>query len=461
MSDGYRSKFVVLDGGPADDVTFDSTRTALLEEISQHSTDVQVFTLRSMKLAHCIGCFGCWTETPGICRYHEQDGVAVLQAVIHSDITILLTPISFGGYSAETKQIVDRFVSLLAPYFQLLHGEVHHVRRYARYPRLVAVGVQSNHVAEDARIFKLVAGRNAVNLHAASYAADVVRADDTPDTIRAALRSALSRHDPLPWAEAIRSLVPAADPLGLWDGGKQACLIVGSPKTLTPSTSAVLGGHVLKRLQERGWQTETLTLTPRICRPAGQTELLDAADRANLLLFAFPLYVDALPFLMVRALELIADHHHTPSRQQRLVAIANNGFPEAYQNYLALAMCRRFAHQTGIRWAGGLALGGGEGLIGGQPLQPRMGSGLPATHVISALETTAAALARGDCVPAGAVREMARNPIPFMPLFLWRRLFIHGSIAWWDERAAAHGVGREAILARPYESNLERASVGV
>ncbi len=155
MGDTDASKVVVLDGGPADNMAFDRTRTALLELIGGRAADVQVFALRDLKLAHCIGC---WTETPGICRYHEAAGVAIVRAVIASDTVVLLTPVTFGGYSAQTKQIIDRFAALVLPYFQLEHDEVHHRPRYAHNPRWVAVGVQNEPIPEDARIFKLVAG---------------------------------------------------------------------------------------------------------------------------------------------------------------------------------------------------------------------------------------------------------------------------------------------------------------
>jgi multimeric flavodoxin WrbA len=63
MLETGRSKVVVLDGGPGDDGAFARTRAVLLEVLNQDRAAVQIFSLSSMKLAHCIGCFGCWTET--------------------------------------------------------------------------------------------------------------------------------------------------------------------------------------------------------------------------------------------------------------------------------------------------------------------------------------------------------------------------------------------------------------
>jgi NAD(P)H-dependent FMN reductase len=449
---------LVLDGRSPADSASARLFEVLLEVLQRRFQEVRVLSLADMKLAHCIGCFACWDETPGICRYHERDATLAVQAVAESDLVVLVTPVTFGGYSARLKQIVDRLVVLVLPYFGVSQGEVHHLPRYSHYPRWLAVGVQAEPNAAEAGLFKLLAGRNAINLQARSYAADVVQVSDDRDTLATRFRSMLVRDDPLPWKDTVKSLLPRPDSLSEWDGGRRATLVVGSPKTLSPSTSGVLGEYLLARLRERGWDTQSLTLTPAILKPQGQGELLAAVDRADLLVLAFPLYVDALPFLATRALELIAEHKHGTNDQhrQRLVAIANNGFPEAYQSHLALAMCRQFAAQTGRTWVGGLALGAGEGLIGGRPLQPRMASGQSARHVIKGLNATAAALAEGKAVPPEAVRDLASNPIPGVPAFVWRHLFVRIARAWWNQRAARHGVAIQALYDQPYATATRR-----
>ncbi|MGZ4202942.1 MAG: SRPBCC domain-containing protein, partial [Thermoleophilaceae bacterium] len=51
---------------------------------------------------------------------------------------------------------------------------------------------------------------------------------------------------------------------------------------------------------ERGWETESLTLKPNLRRETGQAELVSSIDRADLVLLVFPLYIDALPFLVTK-----------------------------------------------------------------------------------------------------------------------------------------------------------------
>jgi hypothetical protein len=232
-------------------------------------------------------------------------------------------------------------------------------------------------------------------------------------------------------------------------------LIVGSPKTKSPSTSGVLGGYLLERLKANGWETESLTLRASVRLGPGHEELLSSTDRADLLLLAFPLYVDSLPFLVTKALEVIASHRQAVpnKRLQRLVAIVNNGFPEAAQNALALAICRRFAAQSGITWAGGLAMGAGEALSSGQSLTAPIRSGLPFGHVIDALDMAGAALAEGQPLPGEAARLIAKGPIPLLHFSVWRWLFVKMGNRYWRTRAARFGVSKKGLLAQPFASD--------
>ena len=448
---------VVLDGTRSGEPRAAVFR-ALVDALEQTRAEITVFPLREMKLAHCIGCRACWVETPGVCRYREA-GAAIVETVLQSDTTVLFTPVTFGGYSAQLKQVVDRWVSLCLPYLRSERGEIHHVARYPRFPRLVALGIEARSNPTDAELFRHLVGRNAINFHAPSYAADVVT-DQNDAANRGRIQALLSRHDRLPWGGEIRPLTPAADQgpdnrrKAQGRSGRRAVLVVGSPKTLSQSTSQVLGTYVLDGLRSRGWETESLTLRPSLLKGVGEASLLAPIDRADLVVLSFPLYVDALPYQMTRALELIAEHRLAVSvaRRPALVAIANNGFPESYQNYLALAICRRFASAAGMSWAGGLAMGAGEAIGGGEALKARSILGVPSEHVLAALDATVGALAHGAVVPASAISGIARSPIPIAPFALWRWISIRHAAQMWQARAAAHGVSRKDMLARPFEA---------
>jgi multimeric flavodoxin WrbA len=447
-------KVIVLDGSGEGDEDLAPLLSILISELRESGAQVQTFALREIKLGHCIGCFGCWLEKPGIC-VEADAGREIVQAIIQSKMTVLFTRVTFGGYSSELKKIIDRWIPLLLPYFGNYYGEIHHKPRYSRYPRLVAIGVQRHPNEEEANIFKVVVGRNAINFHAPSYTAEVIISTDDPNSLRGRFKVLLSRIEPLPVGEVLTSLMPvpetstaSAEP----GRPKRALLIVGSPKTKSPSTSGVLGGYLLERLRERGWETESLILKAGLQQEKGKQDLVSSLDLADLLLLVFPLYIDALPFLVTKALETMEAHRrvtHDP-RPQRLFALVNNGFPEAHQNTLALAICHHFAAQSGMSWAGGLVMGAGEALSSGQSLTSKNRSGPPVKHVIQALDITAIALAEGQTVPHEAVTMIAKNPIPLIPFSGWRWIFVKAGTRHWQRQAAANGISKENMLARPY-----------
>jgi len=440
---------VILDGAGAGDQDLSPVLDELSRVLKADGASIKSFPLREMKLAHCLGCFNCWVKTPGMC-VEADAGREIAKAIVRSDVTVLFTPVTFGGYSPELKKMVDRFVQIASPFFEMDHGEVHHPPRYSRRPRFVMVGVQRRANALEARIFKTLAGRNAINFHPPSYAAEVVLSTDDASALRGRFESLLTRSDALPFGDAASSVMPAPAVPGPVAGSsveRRALLIVGSPKTIEPSASGILGGFLLDRLRERGWETESLTLRANMNRPEGENELLAQVDRAGLVLLAFPLYVDALPYLVTKALAALVAHRAggSPSAQ-RVVGIVNSGFPETRQNAVALAICREFAAQSGFTWAGGLALGGG-GVIGGRPLKDAKHSGPPVKHISEALEMTATALAEGLPVPAEAVRTIAKSPVPFLP---WRRLYMWMGGKGFRKLAAQNGVGKGQLLAQPY-----------
>jgi multimeric flavodoxin WrbA len=449
-------KIVLLNGLGTADKDLLPLLEILTEEIHRNGASLQTYTLQDIKMGTCVGCFGCWLKTPGECL--EPDiGLEIAQVVVQSDTTFLLTPITFGGYSSEIKKVQDRWIPLILPYFGLFHGETHHLPRYSRYPRLVGIGIQRQANSEEAHLFKTLVGRNAINFHAPTHAAEVVISTDSYEQLRQQFQNALVRNDAIPLVKIITSLMPTSESnvadTSVGDRQGRALLMVGSPKVKTPSTSNVLGRYILDQLKQRGWEIESLTLRGNLLRGEGQNEFLRSIERADLLIFAFPLYIDSLPFLMMKALEVIASHYSSQPqiRPKRLFAISNNGFPEAHHNAIALAICQRFAIDTGMIWAGGLAMGAGEALLSGLPLTGVQRSGRPPVqHIIQALDLASTALAEGKPIPSEANRLMAKTPIPFIPFNVWRWIFIKMARRHWDQQAAANQVSPRDILAKPY-----------
>ncbi len=96
---------------------------------------------------------------------------------------------------------------------------------------------------------------------------------------------------------------------------KRALLLVGSPRT-RKSTSNSLGGYLFDQLGKHNIQTDTIYIHTTTHSAERTKAMLDAVDAADLVLLAFPLYVDSLPAPVMNALEIIAAHRATQSENK-------------------------------------------------------------------------------------------------------------------------------------------------
>jgi hypothetical protein len=184
-------KATLLNGALPGDSFVDAAAASLQNALQAEGWTVTAWTLREEKIAYCLGCFECWTKTPGLCRIDDA-GRRVPASIIGSDLTIYLTPITFGGYSSELKKAVDRIICLISPFFKRIDGEVHHRTRYARYPDLLGVGVLPAPHPDQEQIFHTLVGRNAINLHAPRHSSVVLYRSQEPAAAATAVRSTLN-----------------------------------------------------------------------------------------------------------------------------------------------------------------------------------------------------------------------------------------------------------------------------
>ena len=157
-------KAVILNGSEKGDAAIDGVHEIFVDELEGQGWEVEPLILHEMEIRHCVGCFGCWVQTPGVCVINDA-GRDVAKAVIQSDLVVYLTPVTFGGYSSQLKKALDRSICLVTPFFTKVNGEIHHEPRYERYPRIMGVGVLPQADEESERIFTTLIGRNAINAH--------------------------------------------------------------------------------------------------------------------------------------------------------------------------------------------------------------------------------------------------------------------------------------------------------
>ena len=102
------------------------------------------------ELKACIGCFSCWVKTPGTCIHTKDGGQKFLRNIFDADYFLIISGITWGGYSTGIKYYADRMLPLLHPYFRKLNGEMHHRLRYDKIPLLLTAGFTAGNVENSA-----------------------------------------------------------------------------------------------------------------------------------------------------------------------------------------------------------------------------------------------------------------------------------------------------------------------
>lgn len=162
-------------------------REPLRNALSAAGHEVNLINLNREEIKPCIGCFGCWLKTPGICVQTRDEANAVARQEIQAGAVILLSEITFGGYSADIKAFLDRSIQNILPYFEIIDDEMHHEMRYERFPVWIAIGY-GNVSPEEKLSFLELAERNAINMRPQKHLAIAL---DGADTLPGAERTIL------------------------------------------------------------------------------------------------------------------------------------------------------------------------------------------------------------------------------------------------------------------------------
>ncbi len=190
---------------------------------------------------------------------------------------------------------------------------------------------------------------------------------------------------------------------------RKGLLLIGSPRQKN-STSLSLGEYLCEKLREKGFSIEIGFIYRLMMRKEKQKDLLAMVNKADLIILSFPLYVDQLPSLVIRALELLYKRRNSIKSREKMkfLAICNCGFPEAIHNSLALEICHNFSDEMNFQWRGGIKKGGGE-MIHGKDLK---GMGRMVQELRKGLDAAAEAIINEENVPTEVINQISKDLIP-------------------------------------------------
>lgn len=178
-------RILFVDGNPsAEDAVYGGRLAAMERAVAGH--DVTSFCLRGKAIHSCIGCFACWTRTPGTCIF-QDDHVDLLRLFLKSDVAVFASPLIVGFYSALLKTAIDRVIPLVLPYIELADGECRHPLRYGRaMPKMAFLyEPEEDTDEEDLRIVSTAFERFARNGHTRFLFTRPL--SDTPEEVRHAI----------------------------------------------------------------------------------------------------------------------------------------------------------------------------------------------------------------------------------------------------------------------------------
>lgn len=196
----------------------------------------------------CVGCFGCWTKTPGVCVL--KDGLQRLgETLARTDELQIVSRCTYGGYSRTVKAIIDRCIPYVHPCFRMLGGEMHHRLRYDRTIRL-RVCLYGPSTAAEREALSVIAGANARNLG--------MRLEDV--WFPAGPEGVLERES-APCASGAPRVMPSAAAAS--DG---LVLVNASPKGERSATKILLSGLSAALLEKGDTVTGTVSCPARVWR---------------------------------------------------------------------------------------------------------------------------------------------------------------------------------------------------
>ena len=135
------------------------------EYIEKFTNDEDILVNANEIHRYCIGCFGCWLKTPGKCII--KDGFENMgQRLSQVSAFILISKATFGSYSSAVKNVLDRSISYVLPFFEIRNGEMHHGERYHNDLTISAL-FYGDMSEEEKQTAENLVKANAVNINAA------------------------------------------------------------------------------------------------------------------------------------------------------------------------------------------------------------------------------------------------------------------------------------------------------
>ena len=301
---------------------------------------VTVIPVDAGTIKDCIGCWSCWVRTPGLC-VHQDAMTQIYEQLMASDRVVLAMPTGGGFLSGAAKTFIDRLIPLYHPYIMIHHGEMMHYARYDSYPEMDFYWDRTSLTEEADAVVEDYFYRVAYHFRKASYRIHV-----SDHQVRSQLLAPRDPKADLPWQK-----LQSADRTG------KIVIYNGSPRGKKGNSLRIVN-QLVQGFKAQGIAEEDILIRHLIDQKQHDAWAADFHQHARHM-FVFPLYVHAMPGIVMKFFEKLAP---SADGKTQLSFFVQSGFSEGFQSHYLRAFLCRLPKRLNCQYGGILIKGGMEGL---------------------------------------------------------------------------------------------------
>jgi putative sterol carrier protein len=111
-----------------------------LEGMRDAGVSFEEIHLYDKTIKSCLGCFHCWTKTPGVC-VQKDDQQELNEKLDRADLIVYAMPLYYFSMPGHVKNHFDRQLPRMLPYVEDAHGITRHLRRNPRNQDIVLFSI--------------------------------------------------------------------------------------------------------------------------------------------------------------------------------------------------------------------------------------------------------------------------------------------------------------------------------
>jgi multimeric flavodoxin WrbA/putative sterol carrier protein len=112
----------------------------LVNGMQEAGAEVETVHLREKAIRNCVGCFSCWTKTPGKCIHKDDMTQELFPKWLEADLVVYASPLYHFHMNAAMKAFIERTLPVLQPFFEEKDKRTVHPLR-SKHPMVVFLSV--------------------------------------------------------------------------------------------------------------------------------------------------------------------------------------------------------------------------------------------------------------------------------------------------------------------------------